>query len=49
MTGNSTVTASFFPFSKGEMLSVFFTLCFFLSGSVSFVVFCRSSLLRLAF
>ena len=28
MTGNSTVTASVSPFSKGEMLSVFFTLCF---------------------
>ena len=28
MTGNCTVTASFFPFSKGEMLSVFFILCF---------------------
>ena len=28
MTGNSAVTASFFPFSKGEMLSVFFILCF---------------------
>ena len=28
MTGNRIVTASSFPFSKGEMLSVFFILCF---------------------
>ena len=28
MTGNSTVTASVSPFSKGEMLSVFFILGF---------------------
>ena len=34
-----------FPFSKGEMLSVFFCV-FFVSGSVSFVVFYRSSFLR---
>ena len=41
MTGNRIVTASFFPFSKGEMLSIF-SLCVFLcldSGSASFVVF----------
>ena len=30
---------SFSPFSKGEMLSVFFHFVFFASGSVSFVVF----------
>ena len=41
--------SDFSPFSKGEMLSVFFTLCFFVSGSVSFACFCRSSLLRVAF
>ena len=29
MTGNSTVTAYFSPFSKGEMLSVFFHFMFF--------------------
>ena len=34
---------------EGEMLSVFFTLCFFVSGPVSFVVFCRSSPLRVVF
>ena len=36
------------PVSKGEMLSVFFILCFFVSGSVSLIVCYRSSLLRVA-
>ena len=39
----------FSPFSKGEMLSVFSILFFFVSGSASFVVFFRSSFLRFAF
>ena len=38
MTGNCTVTASFSPFSKGEMLSVFFIFVVFF---VWFGVFCR--------
>ena len=37
VSGNRTVTVSLFPFSKGEMLSVFFILCFW----VRFGVFCR--------
>ena len=46
--GNRTVTHCLFTIvgsPKGEnlMLSVFFILCFFASGSVSFAVFCRSS------
>ena len=36
----------FSPFLKGEMLSFFFFLCFFVSGSLSLAVFSRSSRLR---
>ena len=40
MDGNCTVTLVLLaPLSKGEMLSVFFILCFFVSGPVSFAVF----------
>ena len=46
MTGNRIVTASSFPFSKGEMLSVFFILCFLCLVRCLFVVFYRSSFLR---
>ena len=40
MDGNCTVTLVLLaPLLKGEMLSVFFILCFFVSGPVSFAFF----------
>ena len=49
LSGVCVCVFDFSLFSKGEMLSVFFHFVFFVSGSVSFVVFFRSSLLRVAF
>ena len=48
MTGNRTVTASFLPLLEGGNAVRFFHFVFFVSGSVSFVVFYRSSFLRVA-
>ena len=51
-SGNRTVTLClvvFSPFLKGEMLSVFFHFVFFVSGSLPFVVFYRSSRLEKIF
>ena len=52
-TGNRTVTPcgmslAVFPLLERGNAVRFFILCFFVSGSVSFAFFCRSSLLRVA-
>ena len=46
MTGNRTVSAFLFPPSRRGMCCAFFSFCFFVSGSVSFVVFVTILLFR---
>ena len=49
MTGNRIVTARVFPLLEGGNAVRFFHFGFFVSGPVSFAVFCRSSRLRVVF